>query len=393
MALTIRPLGPDDMTVSWELGRMAFGGPTEAPPGVLDPVAGVTRYGAFDEAGRLIGRATDVGHEQWWGGRRVVAADVGGVAVIPEARGGGVARALLGALLAGARERGAAVSALYPTVSPVYRALGWEVAGTLTTADLDTASLARGHGVGVTVRPGGPQDVPLLTDIYERIARTQNGPLTRRGGRYDRPSDTALPEGVDALTVAEADGRPVGIMSFSRGSGYGAEAKLDVQDLLAVDVEAARAVIGVLAGWRTVTRRVNVLLVDGDAVSTVLPGERATGIDRRPWMHRPVDVVAAVAQRGWPDHVRGRVAFSLADELAPWNAGDWELAIADGVGTLTRAHSVPDLWLTTRGLAALYCGATTGAGIVQTGRAGGSGDPSALDLLACGPAARLHDYF
>lgn len=392
MAMTIRPLGPDDMPASWDLGRMAFGGPAEAPPHALDVVEGVTRYGAFD-GGRLVGRATDVGHEQWWGGRRVVGADVGGVAVAPEARGGGVARAVLGALLAGARERGAAVSALYPTVSPVYRALGWEVAGTLTTADLDTASLPRGQAVGVDVRPGGAADVPLLTDLYERVARTRNGPLTRRGGHYDIASDTPLPEGIDAITVAERDGQAVGVLSFGRGTGYGAEAKLDVKELFAVDIEAAGALVGVLAGWRTVTRRINLLLVDSDAVAAVLPLERATGIDRRPWMHRPVDVVRAVAGRGWPRHVRGRMAFRLADDLAPWNAGDWELIVADGTGELTRTSSPTALWLTTRGFAALYCSSGTGAGLVQTGQAGGSADPAALDLLACGPPARLYDYF
>lgn len=304
--MTIRALGPDDMAASWELGRMAFGGPAEAPPGVLDPVPGVTRYGAFDGSGRLLGRATDVGHQQWWGGRRVVAADIGGVAVSPEARGGGVARAVLAALLAGAHERGAALSALYPTVAPVYRAFGWEVAGALTTVDLDTASLPRTRHDGVDLRPGTPSDVALLTDLYEQVARTGNGLLTRRGGSYDRPSDTPLPDGVDAITVAEVDGRPVGVLAFGRGSGYGPESKLDVEELFATRPDAAQALVGVLAGWRTVTRHVRVTLLAGDAISAVLPVERGTGIDRRPWMQRPVDVVAAVTQRGWPVHVRGR---------------------------------------------------------------------------------------
>lgn len=393
MSLTIRSLTAQDMAASWDLGRLAFGGPAQAPPRALDPVPGVTRYGAFDSTGRLVGRATDVGHEQWWGGRRVVAADIGGVAVIPEARGGGVARAVLAALLEGARERGAAVSALYPTVSPVYRALGWEVCGTLTTVDLDTASLPRARPEGVTVRPGGPEDVPLLTEVYERVARTRNGLLTRRGGGYDVAFDGPLPEGIDAISVAEDADGPAGILAFGRGQGYGPQARLDVVDLLAVDFRAARALVAVLAGWQTVARAVRLVLLAGDAVSAALPVERGTGIERRPWMQRPVDVAAAVAARGWPAHVSGRVRFSLADDLAPWNAGDWELTVEDGAGQLRRTTGGPDLWLRPGGFAALYCAAVTGPGAVQAGLAGGSGDPTGLDLLGSGPPAALLDYF
>src|SRR5204863_2297323 len=139
------------------------------PP--LAPVAvpGMTRYGAFDAAGRLVGRAVDRHHEQWWGGRRVVAADVAGVAVLPEARGRGVARALLGELLRRARERGAAVSALFPTVAAPYRGSGWEIGGVLRTVDLPTAAVARHRPAPhLSVRPGGPADLPAVAELYQR---------------------------------------------------------------------------------------------------------------------------------------------------------------------------------------------------------------------------------
>ncbi|WP_416903709.1 GNAT family N-acetyltransferase [Micromonospora echinospora] len=88
-------------------GRAGFRLRPATPPDAAGPTTpGTTRYGAFDPAGRLLGKAVDLHHEQWWSGRAVSAADVAGVAVAPEARGRGVARALLAALLRGARERG-----------------------------------------------------------------------------------------------------------------------------------------------------------------------------------------------------------------------------------------------------------------------------------------------
>ncbi|QNG36729.1 GNAT family N-acetyltransferase [Geodermatophilaceae bacterium NBWT11] len=394
MPLTLRELTADELPASWALGRMAFGGPAEAPARALRVVPGMTRLGAFDERGTLVGKVVDVAHEQWWGGRRVVAADVSGVAVRPETRGGGVARQLLTELLVRARERGAAVSALYPTVSAVYRSLGWEVAGSLGATELDTAALPRTRAVdGLTVRPGEPDELPLVTELYERVARQRQGLLTRRGGHFDEAPDTPLPEGVDALSLVFDGDLLVGALVFGRGTGYGVESKLDVHHLLATTPDAARALVGVLAGWTTVTRAVRVPLLAGDVFSTVLPLERASAGSARAWMHRPVDVVRAVADRGWPAHATGRVAFRLRDDVAPWNAGDWELEVADGAATLRRAATEPDLWLDVRGFAVLYCAATGGRALAQTGLAGGSGDPAALDLLACGPRAELLDYF
>jgi predicted acetyltransferase len=391
---TVRPLTDDELPAAWALGRLAFGGPDEPPPSALREVDGVVRFGAFDDAGRLVGKLTELPHEHWWGGRRVVSAGVSGVAVRPESRGGGVARAMLGALLEHARDRGAAVSALYPTVSDVYRSAGWEVAGVLGAVELDTAGLPRPRDTGaVALRPGDAADLPLVTDLYQQVARSHDGLLTRRGGFFDlEPSDTPLPRGVDALTLAEVDGELTGALLFGRGRGYGPDARLDVSTLLARDAPTARALAGVLAGWRTVTRTVRVPLLAGDPFSVVLPLERAEH-SGQVWMHRPVDVVRAVETRGWPAHVRGRVAFRLGDGLAPWNAGDWELTVADGAGTLTPAAREPDLALDVRGFGVLYCGVGTGRSAAQAGLVGGTGDPAALDLLASGPAAQLLDYF
>ncbi|MGY1701361.1 GNAT family N-acetyltransferase [Geodermatophilus sp. SYSU D00766] len=86
-----------------------------------------------------------------------------------------MARALLTDLLARGRERGAAVSALYPTVSAVYRRLGWEVVGALQRADLDTASLPSAPVPGVDVRPGEPADLAVLDALYETVAGRGRG--------------------------------------------------------------------------------------------------------------------------------------------------------------------------------------------------------------------------
>ncbi|MGC4869256.1 GNAT family N-acetyltransferase [Micromonospora sp. DT53] len=391
----VRELTADDLDAAWELGRFAFGSDPQRPaPATVTP-AGMTRYGAFDDSGRLVGKAVDLHHDQWWSGRAVSAADVAGVAVAPEARGRGVARAMLVALLDGARERGAAVSALYPTVAAPYRACGWETAGVLRTVDLATAGLPRHRPCpDLSVRAGTPADLPAVADLYERVARHRNGMLTRRGELFDfLAADRGLPG--DGLTLVEADGDLVGYATWQRGRGYGADSVLTVDEALAATAEAARELVGVLASWASVAPTVRLCPLDGDAVSVQLPMESAREHERDLWMHRPVDVVRAVAARGWPAHARGVVDFTLTDALAEWNTGTWRLTVADGAAELTRIDSAADLRLDVRGFALLYAGAARARSVAQAGLLHHSPavDPAALDLLGAGGPAQLLDYF
>ncbi|MFG1882517.1 enhanced intracellular survival protein Eis [Micromonospora sp. NPDC049102] len=393
--MRVRELTVDDLDASWELGRLAFGSTSERPASTSVEVPGMTRYGAFDDGGRLVGKAVDLHHDQWWSGRAVAAADVAGVAVAPEARGRGVARALLTALLAGAHERGAAVSALYPTVAAPYRACGWETGGVLRTVNLATAALPRHRPAShLTVRAGTPADLDAVADLYERVARHRNGMLTRRGELFDFfAADAKLPG--DGLTLVEADGDLVGYATWQRGRGYGADSVLTVDEALATTAEAARELAGVLGSWASVAPTVRLCPLDGDAVSTVLPLEAARDHERDLWMHRPVDVVRAVSARGWPVHTRGVVDFHLTDPLADWNTGTWRLAVADGTAELTRVDGEADLRLDVRGFALLYAGAAPAHAVAQAGllHHAPAVDPAVLDLLAAGRPAQLLDYF
>ncbi|MFI6237566.1 enhanced intracellular survival protein Eis [Micromonospora sp. NPDC050784] len=390
----VRELTADDLDAAWELGRFAFGSDPQPPATPASAAApGRTRYGAFDDAGRLVGKAVDLHHDQWWSGRAVPAADVAGVAVAPEARGRGVARSLLTALLRGARDRGAAISALYPTVAAPYRACGWEAAGVLRTVDLATAALPRHRPAShLTVRAATPADLPAVADVYERVTRHRNGMLTRRGELFDT-ADRGLPG--DGVTLVEADGELVGYATWQRGRGYGADSVLTVDEALAVTAEAARELVGVLGSWASVAPTLRVCPLDGDAVSTVLPLESARDHERDLWMHRPVDVARAVSTRGWPAHARGAVDFHLTDSLADWNSGTWRLAVADGAAELTRVDGEADLRLDVRGFALLYAGAARARSVAQTGllHCAGDADPAALDLLGVGGPAQLLDYF
>ncbi|MGC5030897.1 GNAT family N-acetyltransferase [Micromonospora sp. DT229] len=390
MQPTIRVLPAEDLPAAWQLGRLTFGSDPQAPP-PTGPPAGRTSYGAYDRGGTLLGKAVDLHDEQWWSGATVPAASVAGVAVAPEARGTGVARGLLRALLHGAHERGAAVSTLFATTTGPYRALGWEVTGELRTLDLPTAVLPRHpRPAHLTVRAGTPADLPATVDLYERLARHRNGLLTRTHPRFQVGEE--LP--YDGLTLVEHGDTLVGYAGWNRGRGYGPDAVLTVEDILAATAEAARTLVGVLASWHSVTPTLRLTTLPGDAVSAQLPLELARQHEHDTWMHRPVDLVRAVESRGWPAHLRGQVTFALTDDLAEWNTGTWDLAVADGQAHLRRSSSEADLHLSVRGFARLYTATGTARTLAEAGLLHHTTpDPGALDLLAAGPPAQALDYF
>jgi predicted acetyltransferase len=396
--LTTRPLADTDLDAAWELSRLAFGAPRQP----RDPQAthvgdGVNRWGAFDDDGRLTAKASDIEHEQWWGGRTVPASGVAGVAVQAEARGGGAGRTVMTALLHGARERGAVVAALYCTSTAVYRSLGFEACGVLRRVHLPTAMVTGRRVDTVTLRAGTGRDWATIRAVYDEVGRAGNGLLTRRGRPFPDPADEELPHGLDGVTIAtDASGEAVGYAWWVRGEGYHDDAVVIVPDCLALTADAADALLWSLHGWRSVAPTLRFRLPPwADAVSTRLPLERAREHHVDVWMHRPLDVVGAVAARGWPAGVTGSVEVRLVDPLLAGNDGAWRLTLDGGSGALEPATGRPDAELSVRGWSLLWCGAARTAHLRQSGLlTGPSDDDPMLDaLLGGGGPSGLLDYF
>ena len=338
---------------------------------------------------RLVAAARFHDMTQWWNGRAVPMAGVAAVTVAPEERGRGVGRALVTALLEVIAARGYPLSVLFPSTLPIYRSLGWEIAGTsheaviaahalrsLAPADQAVAAGPEPEPAG-GVRRAGPQDAAEAAAVLGRV----------HGGARDCGPN--VPD-EQSLRLALGTGSRFGYLA---GDGLllytWREGHDEVFVHLAVAASAAttRALWGVVGSHCWIAERVRARVGPADPVWWLAREPVADAVDHDDWMLRVVDPAAAVAARGFPPAAEFAVRLRLADAARPTNSGLWRLEVGEARGSLVREDDAAAggadvggiLTLGARGLAALYAGAPV-ATLRRAGLAAG-GDAKADALL------------
>jgi predicted acetyltransferase len=345
--------------------------------------AGAT-VGAFDD-GRLVGSARYHAMEQWWHGRSMPMAAVGGVKVAPEERGRGIGTAMMAQLLADIASRGYPVSALYPATAPLYRSFGWEMAGGKYETVLPARSVAALIGPDGTLAAGSessgggrqaadpairratPADCEAIVEVKGLVHGTLRhcGPSTREPWELRDWLDD--PDNFAYLA-------PDGFLSYEWARQTD---QVDVEELIAASAGTARALWRILASHATMATSVRACLAPDDPVHRLTREPDAELRSAETWMLRIVDAPAAVAARGFPTGVTVSVLLELTDPALRSNAGRWRLQVADGRGSLLRAdddQTTAPIRLGARGFAALFAGSAIGplrlAGLVSGGNPG-----------------------
>jgi predicted acetyltransferase len=407
----IRPLtADDDLTAQRDLGERAFGAMSAAARNgwlrrnALTAAAG--RYFAVFDGSRQVGGAAFFDMRQWWAGREVPMAGVASVKMAPEARGQGMGRQLMAELLREIAERGYPLSALYPATMPIYRSLGWELAGGRYHAVIPTRSLRSVMPPDAAVSQGEPAipalravaagDAAEVITVLGRAHRATGdcGPVTR---------DLSWVE--DWLTHGE-EYRYIGGDAFVSYQWRPDNEGLFAGWAVAGSADSQRALWSLLAAHSSTADTVEVR-TSPDSPIWLLQRERdAKLIKLSKWMLRVVDVKAAIEGRGFPAGVRLGIRLTIIDDCLQRNAGTWDLVVENGQGSLERVAGATDravagartdgagtLTVGARGLAALY-GGTPVSTLRLAGLAAG-GAPAAdaaLSAAFAGQAYMLDDF-
>jgi predicted acetyltransferase len=399
----IRPLGPDDdMGAQVDLGQRAFGLMSPRQRESWTYVASLRiRQGMFLGAfiaGRPVGAAVCHDMLQWWHGRAVPMAGVASVKVAPEHRGNGIGRQLMTAMLALITERGYPVSALFPATMPLYRSLGWELAGSNYQAVIPARSLwslrapdeaaAAGRNTRAEVRRAAPDDAAEVTAVVGRAheAARDSGPVT-----WDLEPTARWLDRDDMYAYLTDDG-------FAAYRWDGGNKNLFVERVHGACPETVRALWSVIASHASIADTVRVRIAPADPLWW-LTHERDVAIAKRSmWMLRVVDAPAAIAARGFPAGVSLSVPLVISDHARPANSGRWRLTVGDGKGILAPNGSgvlpgASDLTLGARGLAALYSGTPVATLRLAGLASGGPPDADAALDAACAATTFMVDDF
>jgi predicted acetyltransferase len=397
----IRAVRPsDDLDAQLDLAERSFGPAGQAGRDrrrrmIENPIAEGRSLGVFD-GDRPAAAAMFHDMRQWWCGRAVPMAGVAGVMVAPEDRGRGIGRRLMTAVLDEVAGRGYPLSSLYPATMPLYRSLGWELAGLRETAVISARSLRDlvppdpvipDAMVGTArLRRAGPGDAEAVIALIGRIHQTARdcGPITRDAASVD--SWLADPN----LYAYLCDD---GFLIYRWHDGN--HDALFVEGAEAISASTQRAFWAHVGSHASIADQVYARVGTADAFWRLTRERDAEVHHRSMWMLRVVDAPAAIAARGFPAPVSLTVPLAIADQARQVNSGQWQLTVAEGKGVLEPLTVGADAPLTlgARGLAALYAGSPVSA-LRQAGLVcGGSPeDDAALDAAFAGTAYMLDAF-
>jgi predicted acetyltransferase len=390
----IRYVVPEDRDDLLDLRARAFGRLSAAErdstlPRLRRDIVEERVLGVYD-GGRLIASGRYLPMAQWWHGRAVPMGGVASVYVAPEERGQGVGARLSAALIELLGERGMPLSVLYPATVPIYRRVGYELAGVSHWFSFTADALRTLAGEPVKLRRAVPDDAAEIVAVLRRVhaAAGDCGPVDRGAVRLRWEL-----EDPDVFAYLADDG-------FLAYHWNDDNSELVVRRAVAGSAHTARALWAVVGSGSSIAKTVRAHISPHDPVLWLVRDLASRPRMRQErWMLRLVDAPAAIAGRGFPAGVSAEVTLVVDDPLRPANAGSWRLTVAGGRGALERlkAGSAPAdaVRVGAQGLAALYAGIPTAtlsrSGLLDGGGTGTAGI-AALDAVFAATPFMLDEF-
>jgi predicted acetyltransferase len=257
------------------------------------------------DGGVIVGHGFGFAMRAYFGGVAVPVVGIASIAVAPEARGRGIARAILGALEARGKKRGAAVAILHAFRHGFYARVGYADVAPNQRLACDPRALPKtwiAAARAANLRAARPNDAARIRALHDDVAKTQTGWLERSEARIRR----TLANERTYVVVADA-----GYVSFEMSqSEPHDETRILVRDFVAKDHATRRALFGFLATQSGQSSAIEIETRIDDPISFALTdidggrfgSERVEhdlgGIVAGP-MIRMLDVRAALAARGF----------------------------------------------------------------------------------------------
>lgn len=310
-------------------------------------------WGLFVDDGSMSTSISTLRHTLSFGGREFPAGEIHMVGSLPESRGGGGVRALMGEILRDFRSRGDALAVLIPFSCAFYRKFGFELSGRTVRQRLSIDQLA-GFACDLTVtRVWEEQDLVPVRELWDSFAlshdlaeiRGDEAWQWRGNGDFGEP-DFMHPERQRYTYVFWDEGGEACAyvrFSFFHEPDLPFVGELKVSDLVWANPQALRGVLGFLYRMRAKVSHVNFELEGLELAPLVPEGDRVEQQIDSHVMARMLDVKRLLGQMPQP-FGEGSYVLQVEDDFLPEVSGRWQVTYENRRATnVTCTDLAPDL--------------------------------------------------
>jgi len=292
------------------------------------------------------------------GGGEMAMGGIGGVSTWADCQGKGYAGKLMRESVRLMRERGDAVSALYPFSHRYYGKFGWASMGDRIVYKDAIQSDIICHEERAFVRwCRGEEDIARLNDAYMVYSSRFNGMALRSSATWAERLKQLSTEKGQAYLI-EKDGACLGYFFCEHLSAQPRGYECVVRDFACNSQEAFRAMFGFLS---TLPTNVAKISVSAPASLPLWDYYKEPFILMKwalPFQYRVVDVERAVAARGFLVEAKGKIAIKIEDSCGEWNNGIWEIEVSDGNGAARlNQNAKPDAEMSIQQFSKIFMGA------------------------------------
>lgn len=404
--LTFRVATADDIRKIAELSYHSFpmaSMPVEAREKRFseDPRIRVENYVVGEADGCVVASTHWIPFTTWIGGVGQPMQGVASVVVAHEARRRGYASDLMVEVMRRARERGTALSALYPFRHSFYASLGYATSVEHRVWTFPPNDLPH-YAERASVRRATAADLDRINACYERVMRRSTLMVERGPADWDRRH---FEQGRAYAEVFDDGAAVRGYFIFRYRERDGHHTQLFVQEIVYEDQEALRGLLGHIAALRDQFMEVVCVTRAGERLELRLANPRDGGAikgmisdfvgPRVLWgaMARILDVERAFAARPSYNGATGRLSVEIDDRQLPENRGPWTVSFEDGRATVARSEA-GTARASIATLTQLYLGFVSASEARDLGLlTADDPDVALLDRAFAGPRPSLMDQF
>ncbi len=338
------------------------------------------------DRGKVVGGLAAYNLAQYFGGTSVPLAGIAAVGVAPDARGRGLAKAMLLKTLEELRET-TPIAGLYASTTTLYRSCGFEQAGTAMWFSAPLASFPRGDRA-LACNALEPRVHAPLHAAYDKRAKEWTGHLERTTAIWERVVDP-YDDVAYAYSVGDREGH---IVFLQKPAAESIHFRVIVRDLVMTTHASAQRLLGFLHDLRSLAQEITWRGCAADPLLSLLPEQTHTVKRHERWMLRVLDVERALAMRVYPG-ITAEVHLAVHDKDFPANGGRRIFTVEGGHGS-AKTGGRGDVTLDVRGLAALYSGFATPHTLRAAGLLDGPDrDLANLAAIFAGPEPWCADHY